>query len=532
MSLGKKLFCVVAFNILTVLATAGIGYYEIQRLNATKDAIVVASSAMRNHLESDMMHDALRGDVLAALYSSVSKTDDKSGVDASEVKAGLNEHASKIREVVGNNSKIDLGSELNSSIQDVIPTLDLYIKSATDIINTAFEDHDKADSDFPKFMAAFTELESKLEEVSNKIERANEEYNIAGKKAGAEAAFWMLVMLFVAISVGIVSLIFLKRSVTEVLSGMITRLRGAATQLVSSSGQVASSSQSLAQGATEQAASLEESAASLEEISSASKHNMDNAQQAFSISDNVKEAAQDGVKAMSAMVEAMHSIKKSADETSQIVKIIDEIAFQTNLLALNAAVEAARAGDAGKGFAVVAEEVRNLAQRSANAAKESAEKIKHSKELADNGVKVTEEVAHSLEAINQNAVKSADLIKEIAAASKEQATGIVQVNMAVTELDKVTQQNSAAAEESSAAAQELTAQANSLNDVVNNMTEIVYGANAKQVEANSTFNSKPRTQKVSVVVKPAGAKKANKPTEIIPLDDTEMDIWGDQSGTH
>ena len=104
--------------------------------------------------------------------------------------------------------------------------------------------------------------------------------------------------------------------------------------------------------------------------------------------------------------------------------------------------------------------------------------------------------------------------------------------MAVTELDKVTQQNSAAAEESSAAAQELTAQANSLNDVVNNMTEIVYGANAKQVEANSTFNSKPRTQKVSVVVKPAGAKKANKPTEIIPLDDTEMDIWGDQSGTH
>ena len=205
----------------------------------------------------------------------------------------------------------------------------------------------------------------------------------------------------------------------------------------------------------------------------------------------VRSSADEGVQSMQHMSEAIHSIKKSADETAQIIKVIDEIAFQTNLLALNAAVEAARAGDAGKGFAVVAEEVRNLAQRSANAAKETSAKIHLSKSLADNGVKVTEEVARSLENINQNAVKSSDLMREIAAASKEQSTGISQVNMAVTQLDKVTQQNSAAAEESSASSQELSTQSSLLENIVNRMALLVYGET--EAGSNQRLNAKTRT---------------------------------------
>lgn len=325
------------------------------------------------------------------------------------------------------------------------------------------------------------------------------------------------------------------RYVARPIESIIKDLNQGSNELRSASNQVASSSQALAQGATEQAASLEESAASLEEVASMSKHNTDNSQQAYQISESVKVASERGVDSMKSMTEAIHSIKKSADETGQIVKVIDEIAFQTNLLALNAAVEAARAGDAGKGFAVVAEEVRNLAQRSANAAKESSEKIRQSKELADNGVTVTDEVAKSLEEISGNAIKSADLMKEIAAASKEQTTGITQVNQAVTELDKVTQQNSAAAEESSAAAEELTAQATTLDEVVQNLSYLIYGKASndglQQQHPKGSKKASPST-KVSYVQPASNGKHKNghaprdvidlKPTQIIPLDDSDF----------
>ncbi|RIL06149.1 MAG: hypothetical protein DCC75_11070, partial [Proteobacteria bacterium] len=265
------------------------------------------------------------------------------------------------------------------------------------------------------------------------------------------------------------------RKLVKPIEAIIQSLTQGAKDLRASAGQVASSSQALAQGATEQAASLEESAAALEEVSAGSKQNSENSQQAFNLAEGVRKSSEESVTSMQSMTSAINAIKAAADETAQIVKTIDEIAFQTNLLALNAAVEAARAGDAGKGFAVVAEEVRSLAQRSATAAKESAERIRQSKEMADNGVNVTSEVAKTLTGITTNSIKSAELVREIAAASKEQTTGLGQVSTAVSELDKVTQQNSAAAEESSAAAQELSAQATHLEGAVGKLTALVYG---------------------------------------------------------
>ena len=243
----------------------------------------------------------------------------------------------------------------------------------------------------------------------------------------------------------------------------------------SAAGQVASSSQALAQGATEQAASLQESAASLEEMSSASTQNSENSGQAASLSDSVKTSSEDGVRFMQEMRKAIADIQNAAQETAAIVTTIDEIAFQTNLLALNAAVEAARAGEAGKGFAVVAEEVRNLAQRSASSARETASRIQQSKKLAENGVQVSARVEEALSRIQHSALKSADLVREISCATKEQATGISQVNVAVNELDKVTQQNSASAEESSAAAEELSGQATQLEETVRELGALVYG---------------------------------------------------------
>lgn len=338
----------------------------------------------------------------------------------------------------------------------------------------------------------------------------------------------MMTLLVLGVLVGVGSILFIRKNVVSHLQNSIEVLQKSASQVSGSAAQVAASSQSLAEGATEQAASLQETAASLEEISSVSKHNTENSQEAFALSDSVRMASESGTQAMDEMLKAISRINTAADETAHIVKIIDDIAFQTNLLALNAAVEAARAGDAGRGFAVVADEVRNLAQRSANAAKETSTKIHQSKELAANGVKATEEVAKILVEIKDNALKSAELVKEIAISSKEQTTGVSQINVAVSELDKVTQQNSAAAEESSAASEELSGQASSLKEIVLSLTSLVYGKNHQNHEMKPTVQSGvPKKAGVSPVKRTHSLDRKNPvikldASKIIPLDDNDF----------
>ncbi len=285
----------------------------------------------------------------------------------------------------------------------------------------------------------------------------------------------------VGVIAGIVMALVITRSIVRALKGIIEGLRAGAEQVAAASGQVSSASQSLAEGATEQAAGLEETSASLEQMASMTKQNADNAQQANVLSSEARTSADTGSEGMARMNAAIKQIQKSSDETANIIKVIDEIAFQTNLLALNAAVEAARAGEAGKGFAVVAEEVRNLAMRSAEAAKNTANMIQESVKNANNGVDIAEEVTKILDEIVTSVGKATDLVSEIAAASQEQSQGIGQVNTAVTQMDKVTQQNAANAEESASASEELSAQAESMNAIVTELVALVGGsASGKQ----------------------------------------------------
>jgi methyl-accepting chemotaxis protein len=282
------------------------------------------------------------------------------------------------------------------------------------------------------------------------------------------------------------------RAINNKLKKIADSLAGGSTQVAAASSQVSSSSQALAQGASEQASSLEETSSALEEMSSMTKRNADTAQEA---NDSMKR-----------MTVAIGDIEKSAGETAKIIKVIDEIAFQTNLLALNAAVEAARAGEAGKGFAVVAEEVRNLAMRSAEAAKNTSALIEQSVSSSSNGVKIAGEVAKVLD--------------EIAASSNEQATGIGQISTAVQQMDKVTQSNAAGAEESAAASEELSSQADQLQTLVADLMALVGGGSS---ESETHAESRPRFSSRKLVgraAEPVATKvKGKKADQILPLDD-------------
>ena len=276
-----------------------------------------------------------------------------------------------------------------------------------------------------------------------------------------------------AMAIGMTLGWFITRSITLPINRIAGALKLNSAQTSSASSQVAKSSQSLAQGASEQAASLEETTSALEEMSSMTKRNAETAQQASQLSQQAKQSADKSNEAMTRMNTAINDIAKSADETAKIIKVIDEIAFQTNLLALNAAVEAARAGEAGKGFAVVAEEVRNLAMRSAEAAKNTAGMIEVSVNNAKNGVQINSEVAVTLSSIVDAANKVSGLVSEIAAASREQSQGIGQISLAVGQMDQVTQSSAANSEEGAAAAEQLSSQAEQMDSMVMELIELL-----------------------------------------------------------
>ncbi len=256
------------------------------------------------------------------------------------------------------------------------------------------------------------------------------------------------------------------RRMADNLNDVMRNINMASEQVASGSKQVSESSIALSQGATEQATSVEQLTASLEEISSQTKLNAENANQANQLAETAKLNALQGNSQMQEMLNAMDGINNSSANISKIIKVIDDIAFQTNILALNAAVEAARAGQHGKGFAVVAEEVRNLAARSANAAKETTDLIEGSIKKVEGGTKIATDTAGALKMIVSDIEKVANLVNNIACASNEQATGIGQVNQGIMQVSQVVQTNSATSEECAAASEELSSQAQVLKDMI------------------------------------------------------------------
>ncbi len=445
---------------------------------------------------------------------------------------GVDLLADSLQHVVDNTKLFDNGyiSVLSSAATLVAhPNQEILLNDATDYFDsslaTSIKDSITNGSIFETVnISAINGIASEVVFASTEIGNTGENWcvivSVPEKELKAETnrsinSSIILAFVFLLLIIGILILIT-TTYISKPMNSAINQIEAASMQVTGSSVELNDSSQQLSEGSIEQAASIEETSATMDETSSMVQLNADNSLQANNLSREALDEAEAGTKKMSSMTKSMDELKKSSGEIGKIIKVIDEIAFQTNMLALNAAVEAARAGDAGLGFAVVAEEVRNLAQKSAQAAKDTAEIIDRNIELSDQGVEISNDVNKSLDEIVNKINEVNSLVGEVAVASQEQAKGATQVSEAIAQMEKVVQENSASAEETNASANEMKNQSIELNRIINMLNELVKGAKGDVAIAQVKSSTPIEKEEPKLVQK--DSNHIVSPDDVIPLD--------------
>ena len=470
-TIGKKLFLGIGALVLFTFALGVTALISINIVNEHLHDIVdstVKKQTLAHSLKTDIaeLTGITRGMVIRGMVK------DDVGLQANIAQfASLSQHLDLAIETFGT---MKISAETRQNLLDMKQAVDI-LQPAKNAIIEAFRTGDVT--------AALSSLDDNVRPAQKRLDASIEDIlkmqdillaaDTEAATSAASTSRWIasLLMLFTVIVAAVV--IIVVRQINQVLSISVIELAEVSEQIASAAGQVSSSSQSLAQGSSQQAATIEETSSVSVEINSMAQRNTENSKQTANIVTSSEAGFHKANGSLSEMVIAMEGISTSSQKISKIIKVIDEIAFQTNILALNAAVEAARAGEAGMGFAVVADEVRNLAQRCAQAAKDTADLIEDSMHKSNGGKLKVDQVAVAIRDITAQSAEIKTLVDEISLGSIEQSRGIDQISRSISQMEQVTQGSAATAEQTAAAAQQLTAQAQSMKEVVDRLRAMV-----------------------------------------------------------
>ena len=490
---------ILAFGLMGVLSSCivgGVVLFNASKLAKSIDDASQIGVALQSSQEADMMHDAIRGDVLLAQFSAITQ-------DASQLaksRTDLAAHSTTFADAQARLQKLDLAPETKSVIGATLPMVTRYKESAGKVIALAATDAAAAKAAAPDFQAAFAELERQMAAQTASISRNKVLLDEKASDAVSQTVTLVIPSLVFVAAVLIFSALWLSRRLAQPMAhavyiagqladgnlattivpagndesvqllgalvrmqsnfaGIVKSVKSSAEGVAIASAEIAQGNQDLSARTESQASALEETAASTEQLSATVKQNADSAAQANQLAMSASTVAVRGGDVVAQVVDTMKGINDASKKISDIISVIDGIAFQTNILALNAAVEAARAGEQGRGFAVVASEVRSLAGRSAEAAKEIKALISNSVERVAQGTLLVDQAGATMNEVVDSIKRASDRMGEISAASREQSLGVSQVGEAVTQMDQVTQQNAALVEEMAAAASSLKSQA-------------------------------------------------------------------------